>query len=174
MSEDPFSYSGDDFNIADSMGRPWFQLDSKAWSFSDKRTLLDNNRSPILTMQKKLFSFGTKWQASLNNRMLFTVEPKIFTLKPHLNIYLNDGDREPDFKVSGSYRARDFQIVDKRGGAKRVIATCSKQRPFQSSGAFLNHMFGVDSYYINIEPGIDAAFITAICLLLDEFYHDKK
>ena len=174
MKEDPVSFSGDDFNIADSMGRPWFRLDSKAWSITEKRTLLDNNRVPVLSMEKKLFSFGTKWQASQSNRNLFTVEPKILTLKPHLNIYLNDGDREPDFKVSGSYTAKDFQIVDKRGGAKRVIATCSKQRPHQSSAAFLNHMVGADAYYINIEPGIDAAFITAICLLLDEFYHDEK
>ncbi len=106
--------------------------------------------------------------------MLFSVEPKIFTLKPHLNIYLNDGDREPDFKVSGSYMAKDFQIVDKRGGVKRVIATCNKQRPYQSATAFLSSMLGSDVYYINIEPGIDAAFITSICLLLDEFYNDKK
>lgn len=141
-----------------------------------KRTLLDNQSRPILLLSKNIFSFGTKWQASdpNGNRLLYSVEPKIFSWKPHINIFLNDGDREPDFKVSGSMMKRDFQIFDKRNGGKRLIASCSKQRPYQSAEAFLSHMFGSDRYYLQIEPNTDAAFCVSLCLLLDELYNDEK
>jgi uncharacterized protein YxjI len=94
---------------------------------------------------------------------------------PQINIYLNDGDREPDFRLKGSFMngKRDFQIVDIRGGGNTVIGSCKKERAFSGIGAFFNNMIDKDVYYLTLNPGADAAFCVAICLLLDEFYHDS-
>ena len=167
--------SRDDFAILDAMNREWFKLDAKNFSMSDQRTLYDIYRNPLVVLKKKMFSMGNKWQATRpTGEMLYTVEPKIFTLSPSINIYLNDGDRQPDFQIKGTYMAKDFQIYDLRGGGQRLIAQCSKTRPYQNPASFMmQQMYNVDEYYVTVHPGIDAAFVTSLCLLLDEIYHDK-
>ena len=143
----------------------------------EKRTLIDANQIPCLTLKKAIFSFGTKWTAyrgGETTQKLFTVQPKIFSFSPQINIFLDDGDNEPDFKVKGSWLQKDFKITDVRNGQKRVIAQCNKERMHQSVGAFFNAFMGVDNYFVTIQPGVDTAFITAICCLLDDIYQDKK
>ncbi|KAI8896918.1 tubby C-terminal-like domain-containing protein [Globomyces pollinis-pini] len=175
--KEAYSFSGDDFTIKDQNGSLWFSLDSQTWSLRDKRVLLDSTNRPVVTLQKKLFSIGSKWEAtSPTGQKLFSIEPKIFTLNPKINIYLNDGDREPDFQVKGKFlnRSRDFKVVDVRGGQKLVVATCNKQRAHESVGAFFKNMMGKDVYYLSLHPGADAALCTSVCLLLDELFHDKN
>ncbi|KAJ3304655.1 hypothetical protein HDV03_002476 [Kappamyces sp. JEL0829] len=177
MKEKKFgSWSNDDFTIYErGSNRLWFMLDARTFSFRDKRTLLDANKTPILTLTKAVFSIGTKWQAnSASGHKLYSVENKIFTFTPCVNIFLNDGDRSPDFTIKGNFLQRDFKVTDVRGGQKKVIAVCSKQRAFAGVGAFLNNMMHIDSYDLTIQPGADAAFCVSICLLLDELFHDKR
>lgn len=171
------SFSGDDFSVKDQNGNLWFRLDSKTWSFRDKRTLLDNMGNPIITLRQKMFTIGKKWEAlSPSGKVLFTIESKIFTLTPQVNIYLNDGDRDPDFRLKGKFInfERDFEIIDLRHQQKMVVGNCNKQRAYSSlSAMWHNKVLGKDAYYLNLNPGADAAFCTAICLLLDEFFHDE-
>jgi uncharacterized protein YxjI len=105
---------------------------------------------------------------------LFTVEPKIFTLTPNIKIYLKDGDRNPDFKIKGNYRQRDFEILDIRGGQRRLIAHCKKTLPNSISSFISQAIFNADEYFLTVLPGTDAAFATALCVLLDELFQDEK
>ena len=34
------------------------------------------------------------------------------------------------------------------------------------------HLMGVDSYFIDVASGVDAAFITLVVMALDDMYHD--
>jgi uncharacterized protein YxjI len=169
------SLSGDDFKVCDSTGRCWFSLDSKTFSFRDSRVLKDQTGKDLLVMKQMMFTLGMKWQANApDGTRLFTIEPKFFSLTPKIRIFLSDGDRDADFELRGSFMngKRDFSIVDVRGGRDTTIAECKKERAFSSVGAFFNNMIDKDCYYLNLNQGADAAFCVAICLLLDEFYHE--
>ncbi|KAJ3233586.1 hypothetical protein HDU81_002143 [Chytriomyces hyalinus] len=171
------SFSGDDMTIKDQTGRAWFRLDAKMISMKDKRTLLDaNTNMPVVRLEKKLFSIGNKWQATgPSGNMLFTLEPKLLTLTPSINVYLADGDRSPDFKVTGSFLQKDFQLFDIRNGGKRPVGVCKKERATANLGAFVSTMvFNKDSYFLTLYPGADVAMWVSICVLLDELYHDEK
>lgn len=177
LKENIYSASNDDFDIMDLSNRPWFKLDAKLFSMKEKRTLLDINRSPILTMTKRLFTIGSKWNvhrgSSSKKELLYTVENKVMTFTPHINIYLNDGDRNPDFVVTGNFGRKDFEIFDARKSSRVLIGSVSKQRPFESFTALISNRMGADCYYLNINQGHDAAFFVTICLLLEEFYSEQ-
>jgi uncharacterized protein YxjI len=108
LKETVGGFSKDDFKITDMNRNLWFMMDSKAFSFRDKRTLLNQQGQPVVTLKKQLFSLGkSKWSCYRGNstdQSLFSVEPKIFTFTPNIKIYLKDGDREPDFQIKGNFR----------------------------------------------------------------------
>ncbi|TPX75855.1 hypothetical protein CcCBS67573_g02876 [Chytriomyces confervae] len=171
------SFSGDDMTISDQTGRAWFRLDAQTLSMRDKRTLLDaNTNMPVVRLEKKLFSIGTKWQATgPSGAVLFTIEPKLLTLTPAINVFLADGDRNPDFKITGSFMQKDFELFDIRNGGKRPVGVCKKERATANLGAFLSTMvFKKDSYFLTLYPGADVSMWVAICVLLDELYNDEK
>ncbi|KAI8909550.1 tubby C-terminal-like domain-containing protein, partial [Gorgonomyces haynaldii] len=162
-----YSYSKDDFKVVDQYQRLWFKLDAKTFSFSAERTLLDANGQPVLKMKRAMFSMANKWECfGMNGQMLFSIEPKILSLKPYVNVFLGDGDRQADFKIKGSWMQKDYEFFDLRGG-KRLIATSSKQSKFASMEAFFKSMAHLDTYFLTLQPGADAALIVTVCLVID-------
>ena len=177
LREKVTSISEDDFVITDGKDRAWFKLDAKVASIRDKRTLYDPENQPVVTMRKKLLSLsGNKWEGvSASGKVVYTFEPKLISLVPHVDVYLKDGDKQPDFKISGSLKQKDFKIVDVRDGKDRLIAECSKTRFYEDIVAYAKKvMFDKHQYYARIQAGVDVAFITSMCLLLDEVYHDTE
>ena len=93
----------DDFSITDNSGRPWFKVNAKSWSMSQKRSLFDDQSRPLLVLSSNGFS---RWEAtdSHNRRRLYWAKPKIFTWKSRsLDIFLKDRSSEPAFKIRGSF-----------------------------------------------------------------------
>lgn len=169
------SLSGDDCTIKDESGQKVFKLDAKTISLRDSRTLEDSNGKPLVNMRKKMISLHGKWYGSTpEGKLLFTVSPKIVTLKPSVNVYLDDGDKDPDFTIKGSWRKKDFKIFDVRNGQNVLIAECNKTRSYEGVSAFVKtQILETDEYFITIQPGCDAAFISSLCLLLDEIYNEE-
>ncbi|KAI8909551.1 tubby C-terminal-like domain-containing protein [Gorgonomyces haynaldii] len=155
------SRSKDDFAVFDSMGQVWFHLDCKSYSMKGQRILKDRNRQPIMKMEKRLLSLTQKWQCkSSGGQLLFTIEPKLMAFKPTVNVYLQDGDRHPDYYVKGSRDKHSFDIFK---SDKTMAATCHHENHGTKND---------DSYYLSIFPGADISLCVAICLTLDELYHD--
>ncbi len=117
-----------------------------------------------------------KWQvyqgAGFSGRLLFTFERKILSLRPTVLVYLNDGDRIPDFEAVGTSSRSTFEILDKRNGARRVLAQSSLQRRTASYDAYFNQILELQTYVVEIEANVDTAFIATLSLLLDELYND--
>lgn len=45
-----------------------------------------------------------------------------------MSVYLNDGDRESDFKIRGGFRAKNFTVSQKLpGGREREVARVKKE-----------------------------------------------
>jgi len=149
-------------------------VDARAFSMTQKRTLSDNQGIPIVDLKKDLFS--RSWRASDPNssRRLFDLRPELFSFSPSIKVFLNDGDREADFKIKGTFfgHHRNFSIYDRRFGRKQVIAFCTRESPWGSVQAFVGSYFGADSYQVRLQPGADAAFIVSLCLIIDELYNE--
>lgn len=65
-------------------------------------------------------------------------------------------------RVSGNWRAKFYNIT--LGGD----IVCRVQR----KTALMGHVFGFDSYKVEIEKGADVAFVCMVIIALDEMYHD--
>ncbi|KAJ3027048.1 UNVERIFIED_CONTAM: hypothetical protein HDU68_004584 [Siphonaria sp. JEL0065] len=175
LKESYGSFSGDDMQITDNTGRHWFRLDAQTFSMRDKRTLLDaNTMQPVVRLEKK-FGFGTKWQANgPAGNILFTIEKKTFSFTPEINVFLADGDRDPDFRVTGSFMAKDFQLFDVRGNQNKPVGVCKKERPFNLNAFVSTVLMNKDSYFLTLYPGADVSLWVSVCVLLDEIFHEEK
>ena len=140
-----------------------------------QRTLIDASNMPVATLRKDVFSIRRGWSMchAQTNQLVCSLEAKIFTLTPNVKIYLNDGDKEPDFQVLGDFASRQFNIIQKLPGYDRQLATCTRMLPFQSMSAFLQTIAHKQSYYVHVEAGVDTSFIAAICTLIDELFLDE-
>ncbi|KAI9335141.1 tubby C-terminal-like domain-containing protein [Obelidium mucronatum] len=175
LKESYGSFSGDDMTISDQSGRHWFRLDAQTFSMRDKRTLLDANTGvPVVRLEKK-FGLGKKWQASgPSGNVLFTIESQMFSFTPQISVYLNDGDRNPDYKVTGSFMAKDFQLFDIRNGGNTVVGNCKKERPFNLNAFISTVLMNKDSYFLTLNPGADVSLWVSVCVLLDELFHEEN
>jgi hypothetical protein len=52
-------------------------------------------------------------------------------------VYLNDGDKEADFRIKGNFRGRKFDIIHCSPAGERVVASVKKESRFSSASAFL-------------------------------------
>merc|ERR1712183_892270 len=77
------------------------------------------------------------------------------------DIYLGD---KVIGEVSGNWSTREYSIKVN----DTLIANATRKRTAES--IFL----GADSYCIDIEEGVDTAFVTLVTLALDEMYHDRS
>ena len=67
-------------------------------------------------------------------------------------------------EASGNWRAKTFTIS--LGG--RQVAKVGRKT------GIMGRILDADSYTIEIESGIDVAFISMVVIALDEIYHDKE
>jgi uncharacterized protein YxjI len=168
VSEELRSFSGNDFTIID-YGSPtselWFLVSGKVCSPRQKRILTDRDGVAICNLQKDVFSI-TKSQ-ELNQG---SDGPKICELhvKLHLKakvstsvVNLYNGEKV-DIFVKGNWLDKEIIISVgemKAGGVP--IAKITRRLDIKS-------MFSKDTYFVTIAPGVDAAFIVALCIALDK------
>ena len=67
-------------------------------------------------------------------------------------------------EARGNWRAKSFTIS--LGG--RPVATVSRKT------GLMGRVLDADSYIIEIEGGVDVAFMSMVVIALDEIYHDKE
>jgi hypothetical protein len=128
-------------------------------------------------MEKKMLSLHGSWIMSSagTGGKVAEIKPALASLTPAIKVYLNDGDKEPDFIIQGDFRGKRFTISQRSPGrGDRQIASVQRESRFANSTAFLmSVMTDAQKYFLTIEPGVDAAFVTALATLCDEIYNDK-
>lgn len=147
----------------------------------ERRQLRDVYGRIVCTLTRQMLSLSGKWSLfhgndSHRSMPMLTIEPKLFTLKPKIKVYLNDGDRYPDYLARGDFLGRHFEINRVfPDGSEQLVACCSKQSMFSNGGAFFNTcVLDKQTYYLDIMPGVDAAFIVALCVIVDEQFYDNR
>lgn len=67
-------------------------------------------------------------------------------------------------KIKGNWRAKKFSITIDGS----VVAKVSKKRTMSSM------FMGADTYCIDVQPGVDVAFVSLLVVALDELYNDDR
>ncbi|SPO20579.1 related to DUF567 domain protein [Ustilago trichophora] len=169
IRERKFSFTGDDFAIKDAISRkPVFEVKAKAVSISQRKTLLDHNAKPLFE-----FCASGLWMKSFigyvcgnESQQLFNIE-RVGIFKPKLEVTFTnrvaDGRKEM-WTLRGYWLSGSCQITTEAG-----VVVASIRRDYATGGDLF---FGQQTYEVTIAPGIDAAFISAICVCFDEMYNE--
>jgi uncharacterized protein YxjI len=168
-----FSLSGDDFSAKEAAtGVLWFKIDGKAISLRQRKVLLDARNAKVAEMTHNMISLRNRIQVfAANNPQepLFTAA-KDFTLKLRKTTCqvtvrnLTDG-QVLNVTLHGDMMGKAGIIVL---GDQHVIAKMHKPT---TAKQFLTDQH---TYMVDIAPGVDASFITVMCVLWDEFARDSK
>ena len=175
--QEQYSFSGDDFTAYDHSGRLWFKIDAAAFSWSQRRTLIDCYGMPVACISRKHMSLHGTWNLYRGDgsQLLCTIKPPIMSLRPKIKVYLGGrDDGEPEYVAYGNFLAKKFQICKVVGGQEVVVAEAQKESSFASFSSYFNSSNGIHRYFLTIQPNVDAAFIVALCATIDEIFHDQK
>lgn len=165
LKEKKFSWSGDSAVIKDQSGKKVYEIDAKTITMSERRQLLDKDGKIVGQLRKKKtpglhesYYIGTEDDdKKCKVRLSGTFNP----LSSDAKIYLGDDEIG---RCSGNWRAKKFAI-EIQGNE---VASVGRKRTLTS-------MFtDADRYCIDVEPGVDLAFICLIALALDELYHEPE
>lgn len=165
LAEKSMSLTGDSASVKDENGNTVFKIDAKHMSLSQRRDLVDANGKTVGQLRRK--------KSPGLHKALYIGTPDddkhcMVKLKGTFNITTCDADIYLGDKVigevSGNWRAKEYSIKVN----DTLIANATRKRTAAST------FMGADSYCIDIEEGVDTAFVTLVTLALDEMYHDKS
>ena len=148
-------------------GQPWFQITGRAFSFRDKKTLLNIYGQAICNLRDKMISIPPKqelYAGDSNDMLLCQIKKQFALFQTKLSIPVRNLTNGQDLTVylKGNWLEKKASIMmgDKHGP---VIATISRQLSLKEI------FFKKQDYIVTIAPGVDAAFIVMVCVALDEF-----
>ncbi|KAJ7568323.1 hypothetical protein O6H91_01G028000 [Diphasiastrum complanatum] len=151
-----FSFSGGDYNVTDTHGNLFFNVEGRYFSLTRKRLLLDASGRPLLSLKRKVYSMHDTWQAFLgdsisNGQQLFTLKKSsVFQFKTSLDVFLaHNNTGVPDFNIKGKSRATIYHH-------NQVVAQVKRKRS------------------VYVYPGIDSAFIISLVVIMDELQQIKR
>ena len=164
IKEKKMSLSGDSARIKDEHGNTIFTIDAHLMTISDRRTLADSQGNVIGQLRRKktpgiheTYYIGTPTD---DKKCAVKLKGILNPIKCDAHIMVggtNVGE------VSGNWRAKKFSIYVKG----YLVAQVHRKT---SLGAIL---MDADTYCIQVEPGVDLAFISLVTIALDELYHDE-
>jgi len=165
LKEKKISWSGDSAIIKDQNGNKRYTINAKTISISERRELLDKDGNIVGQLRKKKspglhesYYIGTEED---DKKCKVKLSGAFNPLSSDAKIYLGDDEIG---KCSGNWRAKKFAI-EINGNE---VATVGRKRTLTS-------MFtDADTYCIDVEPGVDLAFICLIAIALDELYHEPE
>jgi len=167
LKEKAFALTGgDNASVKDSKGNTMFSIKADLISMSQKRSLLDSDGNVIAQLRRQIMGLiPTVYIGTPENEKKVTLKSTGILNPLQCNASISiDGKKVG--KVQGNWRAKKFSIqID---GVE--IAKIGRKRTVAST------FMGADSYNITVTPKgkpVDLAFVSLICIALDEMYHDK-
>ncbi|OQR90258.1 hypothetical protein ACHHYP_05672 [Achlya hypogyna] len=154
-----WTWSGEDFVIRDaSTGDAYFKIDAKALSFSNKKRLLDNVGHTVAVLKKDLVAFTLTQRVYRNDE----AASDMFAIKTRIKIGLSEVECTIQDLIS--HRSYDINCKGNWTG-RRATITCNGnviaklRQPLELGG---------NRYLVDVNPGVDIALITLICIAMDE------
>jgi len=182
LREKFWSWSGDDASVKDINGTKWFQIHGSAMSFKEKRVMEDISGNEVCGYQKKLLSMHATayiWFKDANGEkmVMATIKRKSnFSFESSADIYLHQPPVHIDnVSTSGIYpsihvegdiisRKYDFMMGDIQTNPFKIAQVVRKWRTWSDN----------DSYFIEIGPNVDVAFICMSAYAIDELFSDNN
>ena len=164
LKEKAFSYTGDDAKIVDGEGNTVFRVKAEVLTLSQRRFIYDSAGQKVGQLRKKktpglsvTVYLGTP---SDEKKLSVVMTGFLNPTKSNASILLGTSKIG---KVRGNWRAKQFSIeID-----GREVASVTRKRTAASFFA------GADSYCINVQAGVDLAFMGLVTIALDELYNDE-
>ena len=78
LRERIYSWTGDDFDICDFYGRPYFKCGGRLYSFRQTKVILDVYNIPIYNIKHEIFTFRGRfkiYQGNTSARIIASVDP---------------------------------------------------------------------------------------------------
>jgi uncharacterized protein YxjI len=166
LKERSMSYSGDDAQIKDDNGNIVFYVQAELMTMSQRRYLVDTRGQKIGSLRHKktpglhptVYIGTTSDEKKCSVKMSGMLDPF------NCNASILLGPNNKIGKISGNWRAKKFSITLNGNLAAKVL------RKRTMSSMFM----GADTYCIDVEPGVDVAFVSLIAVALDELYNDDR
>ncbi|KAI4364350.1 hypothetical protein MLD38_020456 [Melastoma candidum] len=156
------------FVVTDPSDNILFKVKGPGWTWHYHVSLLDAAGNPILNLKPKRSCLSSRWNAyrgesSDEKDLLFTVKLKSVFKSSKLDVFLvnNVGKDRPDFRVEMNWWRTSCVIY--AGDSNSVVAQMREK-----------HGFFKFKYMVTVHPNVDAAFITAIIVILDEIYSSSS
>ena len=173
LQEKIYSWTGDDFNITDMNGTPFFRCGGRAFSFRQKKVISDLYGMPIFNIKHELFSLRGRFKlyyGDAGDKIMASIDPvntfgsvrsvSFFNIATGQNDYL-----ELACDLVGS-RCGIFHGSAKAGAP--LICRINKQ--YDSK----NYFFDKQNYIMEIAPNVDAALMVGLGIIFDELKNDSS
>ncbi|KAK0525387.1 hypothetical protein OC835_005626 [Tilletia horrida] len=165
-------FSGDNFRVKDAVtDQAIFEVDGKVFSLSSKKDILDATGKPLFTLRRKHLSLHMTYEGyapGTDSDPLFVVKAS-FSFGTKLTATFNNraGAGEPvTLVLKGDLFDRKAEISTESG-----VPVARISRSFANLGELF---FDQQTYFLTIAPGVDAALLLAICIVLDEKSNEEK
>ncbi|DBA00467.1 TPA: hypothetical protein N0F65_002710 [Lagenidium giganteum] len=159
------------FSVRDAnTQRVIFRIQRAIFSLSNRKALLDIYYQPILLIKRQLLAFSPRYDLFANDdegRLLATAKCKITRFQPRMSMpFINMISGETCVMgLEGDWLSRTAVIWLERGNSGVCMPVAKVYRPILTGR---NMCLDLQDYYIDIAPGVDAAVIVMLCVMLDE------
>ena len=173
LRERVYSWTGDDFDICDLYGRPYFKCGGRLISFRQTKVILDVYGIPIYNIKHEIFSLRGRfklYQGNTGAREIASIDPistfgslysiSFYNLATGRNDYL-----ELACDLMGS-RCGIFHGSAKQGAP--MICRINKQYDAK------NFYFDKQNYVVEIAPNVDAALMIGLGIIFDELKNENS
>lgn len=166
LKERSMSYSGDDAQIKDTAGNIVFYVQAELMTMSQRRFMVDTRGQKIgqLRHKKTPGLHPTVYVGTVSDEKKCSVKMSGMLDPFNCDAKILLGDSNEIGKINGNWRAKKFSITIDGS----VVAKVSKKRTMSSI------FMGADTYCIDIQPGVDMAFVSLLVIALDELYNDSR
>lgn len=181
LKEKFWSFSGDDAYIKDTEGTTLFRVEGEVFSMSGKRKMLDAEGAPICGYQKKLLSMHATAYITIESEgktlVVATVKQRsLMSFEANADIYFHQPPVDvdavsteglvADISVEGDIISKkyDFMMGDLNTHPFKIAQVVRRLLSFDAER---------NTYYVNIGPKVDVAFICMCVIAIDEIFSDK-
>ena len=173
LQEKIYSWTGDDFNITDMYGTPFFRCGGRAFSFKQKKVISDLYGMPIYNIKHELFSLRGRFKlyyGDAGDKIMASIDPVNTFGSIHSVSFFNIATGRNDYlelacDLVGS-RCGIFH-GSARGGAPLI---CRINKQYDAK----NYFYDKQNYVVEIAPNVDAALMIGLGIIFDELKNDSS
>jgi len=162
----------DHFDIQDDNGNKRYAIKGKFFSIHQRKFIQTPDGKNLAQIEHQHFTMHRhiELQDLEDKTLVIARTAAVLQLHSNVELWLTQIDpsykRKPDLVVEGSIMSRTFEIFD---SSKKLLAS-SKRKVFTMK----NMLTGQDTYYLEVQPGVDCLLMVGVVVILDEMFNDKK